>query len=245
MDSSTKILIGSVVTVLMALCAHHLFNTGYNFVDGLEEEANAQIAASGVNDVDVIFERDPAVTRTAILTGDVSENERDELIKLVQDIDGVGEVRWAENHEDIKPTEIAAEATSETAPQNGAVISKCQSDINAVMADKKINFNSGSAYVGPSNFKLIDEIVATLEPCNELRIEIQGHTDLIGSDSINQAMSEARAQSVKTILVERGLNAANITIRGYGATQPIENARTSAANEKNRRTIFVIESIDK
>lgn len=232
MDSSIKIIIGLLAAVLMTIIAHSILGAGTNFVDKLEATAKTQLNNAGVKGVDVAFEREPAISRTAILSGNIPQSDRDEIEQLVRAINGVAEVRWADDLDQSNDGNALGEADK--------IAAKCQNDINAVMAEKKINFKSGSAYVGPNNFALIDEIIVALKPCGDVQFEIQGHTDIRGSAAINQSMSQARAQSVKAILVERGLHADNITAKGYGASQPINNSNTQAAHVENRRTIFVI-----
>lgn len=233
MDSSMKIIIGIAVAVLMTIFAHSVLGAGTNFVDKLEVTANNKLSSAGVKGVDVTFEREPAITRTAILSANIPQEDRAGIKRAIGEINGVGKVRWADDDE-------AQNSSGDNVADNTKIAAKCQNDINAVMADKKINFKSGSAYVGPNNFALIDEIVVALQPCGDVQFEIQGHTDARGSEAINQSMSQARAQSVKAILVERGLKADNITAKGYGASQPVNIGTTQAANLENRRTIFVI-----
>jgi len=66
-------------------------------------------------------------------------------------------------------------------------------------------------------------------------ITIQGHTDSDGSDEYNYRLSKARADAIKTILVNRGVDAARIETIGYGETQPIASNSTAAGKAQNRR----------
>ena len=74
----------------------------------------------------------------------------------------------------------------------------------------------------------------------EVRFRVYGHTDLVGGAELNQTLSQARAETVMKQLVEKGVPADRLTAKGYGASQPLENARTAAANAKNRRTVFAV-----
>ena len=71
-----------------------------------------------------------------------------------------------------------------------------------------------------------------------LRIELQGHTDNVGSDAYNQALSQRRAESVRAYLVEHGVPAAQFTARGYGESQPIDDNRKDAGRARNRRVVM-------
>jgi OmpA-OmpF porin, OOP family len=142
---------------------------------------------------------------------------------------------------------VATAAPDVTTPAPAATaeaVAECQGDINAVMTGKTVNFQSGSAYLAGDGNALLDDVAKALKPCAGTSVEIQGHTDLIGGAEINQSLSQSRADTVKQALVTRGIDAARLTAKGFGASQPLENARTPEANAKNRRTIFVISAAD-
>jgi outer membrane protein OmpA-like peptidoglycan-associated protein len=84
--------------------------------------------------------------------------------------------------------------------------------------------------------KLIDFL--NLNP--NVRIEISGHTDNVGTVQFNQSLSENRAKSVYQYLVRNGINAGRLVFKGYGETQPIAANDTEENRSKNRRTEFMI-----
>ncbi len=134
----------------------------------------------------------------------------------------------------------SAVATPAAVPATKEAVAECQTDINTLMTGKAVNFQSGSAYLAPESSKLLADVATALKPCTGTQIEVQGHTDLIGNADINQNLSQARAESVVKALVDQGVPAMQLTAKGYGLTQPLENARTSQANAKNRRTVFAV-----
>jgi OOP family OmpA-OmpF porin len=69
----------------------------------------------------------------------------------------------------------------------------------------------------------------------DLIVEIAGHTDSKGSDSYNQALSQRRAEAVREELVAHGINASNLTARGYGESDPVADNATEEGREQNRR----------
>jgi len=247
MDSSTKILIGAMVTCAIGFAGHSMGSVGSSFVDNLEEQAISSISESGLEGVNVTFTREPSIKRVAVLNGDVSEENQKKALQLVRDIPGVSNAYWETEVASVDDGGQQGVSTNTTTASSESAsleeVSKCQDNINGIMEGKNINFRSGSYYVQPTSFPILDKIVKTLKPCSGVSIEIQGHTDLIGSEIINQNISEARANSVKVALIERGLDANMLIAKGYGASQPIENARTTTANAKNRRTIFVVSAI--
>jgi outer membrane protein OmpA-like peptidoglycan-associated protein len=126
------------------------------------------------------------------------------------------------------------------APATAEAVATCQTDINTLMKDKTINFQSGSAYLAADSTAVIDELAKALTPCAGTKVEIQGHTDLVGSADLNQNLSQQRAETVMKVLGEKGVPADRLSAKGYGATQPLENAKNPAANAKNRRTVFAV-----
>jgi outer membrane protein OmpA-like peptidoglycan-associated protein len=73
-----------------------------------------------------------------------------------------------------------------------------------------------------------------------LKLEVEGHTDAVGSDEFNQRLSEQRAASVRDYLTQQGLNPANVTARGFGESQPVASNDNAAGRQQNRRVELVV-----
>lgn len=102
-----------------------------------------------------------------------------------------------------------------------------------------INFETGKATINPDSYKQLDEVVTALKQSSDLKLEVGGHTDNVGSPSANQTLSEARAQSVMKYLTGKGIDASRLTAKGYGQTVPIADNRTEDGRAKNRRVDLV------
>ncbi len=72
------------------------------------------------------------------------------------------------------------------------------------------------------------------------RIEIEGHTDAQGTPSDNQALSQRRADAVRTLLVDHGIAADRVSAKGFGQTHPVANNRTPEGRANNRRVEIVV-----
>jgi len=94
--------------------------------------------------------------------------------------------------------------------------------------------------IKPESYAIIDEIVDQMLSRPKLRLEIQGHTDNIGTIEYNQRLSERRAKAVYDALVERGVDPKRLRWRGFGMSQPVAPNDTEEGRAKNRRTQFVI-----
>ncbi len=73
-----------------------------------------------------------------------------------------------------------------------------------------------------------------------LRLEIEGHTDSVGSDAFNQKLSEQRADSVRAYMVAQGLAPDGVTSKGFGKTMPVATNDTAAGRQQNRRVEIVV-----
>jgi outer membrane protein OmpA-like peptidoglycan-associated protein len=73
-----------------------------------------------------------------------------------------------------------------------------------------------------------------------LTLGIEGHTDNVGGDEVNQKLSEQRAESVRSYLIEQGLAQMNVTAQGFGKSMPVVDNSTPANRQKNRRVEIVI-----
>ena len=97
-----------------------------------------------------------------------------------------------------------------------------------------LSFATNAAEIDPS-------IAADLGPAQDTllhdprRFEIRGHTDNVGSEQANLALSQARADAVRDWLVSRGVPAERLDARGYGETLPLYTYRTPKGREGNRR----------
>lgn len=101
-----------------------------------------------------------------------------------------------------------------------------------------INFEYNSALLTAESRHILGELAANLKKYPRLRIELQGHTDSVGSDAYNRALSQRRADSVRQYLIDHGVSADRLTARGYGETQPVDNNNTDAGRARNRRVVM-------
>jgi outer membrane protein OmpA-like peptidoglycan-associated protein len=103
-----------------------------------------------------------------------------------------------------------------------------------------IEFETGSATIRPSSYKLLDEIFQSAVVAEGLKLGVYGHTDNNGSDDVNIPLSEKRAGAVKAYLLKKGLKQARVEVKGFGSSQPIADNSTEAGRSKNRRVEIVL-----
>ncbi len=103
---------------------------------------------------------------------------------------------------------------------------------------KGINFGSGKATIQSSSYKVLKRAIRVLNKYPELRIEVSGHTDAVGSHDSNVELSQRRADAVKQYLVAAGIDASRIETKGLGPDEPIADNDTKAGRGENRRIEF-------
>ena len=98
-----------------------------------------------------------------------------------------------------------------------------------------ITFAFNSANLDPKFDPVLDNVASTLTEYNQTIVEVAGHTDSIGSDAVNQRLSEQRAASVGNYLMSKGLVRDRFILTGAGKTRPIASNDTEAGRAQNRR----------
>jgi outer membrane protein OmpA-like peptidoglycan-associated protein len=101
-------------------------------------------------------------------------------------------------------------------------------------------FDFGKYTLRPETREKLAKISGIVLAHPGLRLDVEGHTDAIGSEEFNQKLSENRAATVREYLIAQGLNGDSVTARGLGKTQPIAPNDTAANRQKNRRVEMVI-----
>ena len=101
-------------------------------------------------------------------------------------------------------------------------------------------FDTGGSTLKPGAQLLLDKLAAYLEQNPETRAIIEGHTDNVGSDAMNQGLSERRAAAVAAALQMRGIGIDRLEITGFGESYPVATNDTSAGREQNRRVEVVL-----
>lgn len=111
---------------------------------------------------------------------------------------------------------------------------------------RNVFFDYDKADLKPESEIELMEVVRLLRSNPHWKVEIGGHTDSIGTSAYNQALSQRRAEAVRSYLIRQGIAPERMIARGYGESQPIADNRTEAGRALNRRTeIVFIESTAK
>jgi outer membrane protein OmpA-like peptidoglycan-associated protein len=109
-----------------------------------------------------------------------------------------------------------------------------------VMTLGDVLFNTGRAELNPGANRKLDQLAQFLNEHKGRRVQIDGFTDSVGTDSYNDELSQRRANSVKSALLSRGVDSSRIGTEGYGKAYPVANNIDSGGRQLNRRVEVVI-----
>jgi outer membrane protein OmpA-like peptidoglycan-associated protein len=145
----------------------------------------------------------------------------------------------------------AADAARDLATQQTAAI---QAELDALKAKPTdrglvltlgdVLFDTGRAELNPGASRNLDQLVRFLTDHPERLVEIDGYTDNVGTDSYNLDLSERRAATVKSVLVNRGIDSSRVVTRGYGKDFAVASNVDSGGRQLNRRVEIVIGGAD-
>ena len=117
---------------------------------------------------------------------------------------------------------------------------ECVDSINAALSASKLAFAPGSSEIDADSLGTIDVIAEVMKECDAVPMEIAGHTDSQGRESMNLALSQERASAVLNALLARRVLTGNLRAKGYGEAVPIGDNGTEEGREANRRIEFTL-----
>jgi len=103
-----------------------------------------------------------------------------------------------------------------------------------------LKFEFDKAELSVKDRELLSRIAGILMTSHDYTISVNGHTDDVGSDAYNKALSERRAQAVRDYLAQAGLPAEILSVTGHGKSLPLVPGNSDAARAKNRRVELAI-----
>jgi outer membrane protein OmpA-like peptidoglycan-associated protein len=119
-------------------------------------------------------------------------------------------------------------------------VAACAAAFTATMAGRTINFTTGSAEISADSARLLDALTGIGKACSAHVIAIEGHTDTVGETASNQALSQGRADAVKTYWASKGFSGTTVTATGFGESVLLVATPDETANEQNRRIEFKV-----
>jgi len=110
-----------------------------------------------------------------------------------------------------------------------------------IALDAAVLFDTGKAVLKPEARQTLHEAADRLKKFAGAAVMVSGHTDNVGNEASNQALSDKRAAAVKDYFVsQEGVPAAGLVVKGYGKSQPVADNATEEGRARNRRVDVVI-----
>ncbi|ARN82046.1 OmpA family protein [Methylocystis bryophila] len=134
----------------------------------------------------------------------------------------------------------AARAYLANLPAGALEPSACSEALGAAQTVNKVVFPTASADITRVAAVALDSLTQILRRCPDAKIEIAGHTDNVGDEPSNQALSQRRAEAIRRYLTLQGVPAARLSAIGYGSTRPIAANDDDSGRADNRRIEFVL-----
>lgn len=104
-----------------------------------------------------------------------------------------------------------------------------------------VHFETGAAKILPRSFNVLDQVVAVIFENPQIKnVQIQGHTDDVGSADVNLELSQKRADAVRAYFIDKGVAPERLTAKGFGSQQPLLPNTSNRNRSLNRRVEFKI-----
>ncbi len=200
--------------------------------DGWGDVASSYLSALSKLDTGSVVLEDTQSLITGVTTNEAVRNEIYDMIKQTP----AGYVGAANITVPDGPISVAGKINSERS---------CQTLFNTLKSGNKIEFALGSAEIKPDSFGLLSSLYSAADQCDTFSLNISGHTDDTpfvseGGIDLNIWLSQARADSVKTYLVEQGIAETRLSTIGHGSSIPLVTNDTPEGKAANRRIEFTV-----
>jgi outer membrane protein OmpA-like peptidoglycan-associated protein len=151
---------------------------------------------------------------------------------------------------EVEGAKLARDQANQKASDANQKASALQAEVDALNAKPTdrglvltlgdVLFDTGKAGLNPGASRNLDQLVQFLTEHGDRRVEIDGYTDSVGTDSFNLDLSQRRADTVKAVLVSRGIDSSRIVSRGYGKDFEVASNSEAGGRQLNRRVEIVI-----
>jgi outer membrane protein OmpA-like peptidoglycan-associated protein len=157
----------------------------------------------------------------------------------------------AENEKARSQAEEAERGRQKAEAEKAEMRARLMQQLNAILVTRDtarglvstmpdVLFETNSFILKPTARESLAKVAGIFLAYPDLRLEVDGHTDSVGSDSYNQQLSEKRAASVRDYLTQQGIPMSSVVIQGFGKTQPVASNTTAAGRRQNRRVELVV-----
>jgi outer membrane protein OmpA-like peptidoglycan-associated protein len=161
-------------------------------------------------------------------------------LKAKVEADALKAKEEAANAEAERARRAAEELRAQLLRQLNQILETKDTPRGLVVTMADVLFDVGKYDLRPATREKLARLSGIVLAHKGLQLDIEGHTDSTGSDDMNQTLSERRAGSVRSYLVQQGLDADCVTAKGFGKTMPVSDNSTAAGRQQNRRVEIIV-----
>ena len=129
---------------------------------------------------------------------------------------------------------------SQSLANSDAVAVQRNGDLLAVTLKGDVSFDTNSSVVRPGIYSELDRIASSLIQYPQTVVRIEGHTDSVGGEAFNMDLSRRRAEAVRNLLMQRGVDGSRMEVVAFGESSPVATNATEAGRQMNRRVVIMI-----
>jgi outer membrane protein OmpA-like peptidoglycan-associated protein len=218
-----------------------------------QRKAEAEAAAAATAEAQAKAQAEEDARRRAQAEADTAAAEKAQAQAQLQQAqaDAARAAAMADQQKAEAEAERQRQAAAEAIRQKEEQRQRLLNQLNQVLETKDtprglvvsmpdVLFDTGSYTLKPAARERLARISGIVLAYPDLRLEIEGHTDSVGSDAYNQTLSEKRAASVRDYLVDNGVSINNVIARGLGKGNPVADNSTAAGRKLNRRVEMIV-----
>jgi outer membrane protein OmpA-like peptidoglycan-associated protein len=217
-----------------------------------QDSADAQAKSQGQAD-DAIRQKEQAESDTANAQAAKAQAESDAAKARTDAASSANAASAAQA--DAEQSRLAAQQSQQSAQQaetdKVAMRARLSEQLNSILQTRDsarglivsmsdVLFDTGKYSLKPGAREKLAKVAGILLAYPGLNIEIGGYTDNVGSDQMNQTLSENRAGSVRDYLVQQGVLTNSVSARGFGNTLPVASNDDSSGRQQNRRVELLV-----
>jgi outer membrane protein OmpA-like peptidoglycan-associated protein len=161
-------------------------------------------------------------------------------LKAKMEADALKAKEEAANAEAERARRAAEELRAQLLQQLNQILETKDTPRGLVVTMADVLFDVGKYDLRPATREKLARLSGIVLAHKGLQLDIEGHTDATGSDELNQTLSERRAGTVQSYLIQQGLLAESVTAKGFGKTMPVADNSTSAGRQQNRRVEIIL-----
>jgi outer membrane protein OmpA-like peptidoglycan-associated protein len=219
--------------------------------DRMKREKDAQAAASSAELAGLKAETDARAAASALEVAQMKADADARSLAARNEADRIKQANDAQNAASRAALDAAAaqkaqleaekvELRTRLLAQFAAVLQTRDTARGLIVNMSDVLFDTGKFSLRPLAREKLAKVAGIVSGHPGLTLDVEGHTDSVGSDESNQKLSERRGGAVREYLLQQGMATASVTMKGLGETQPVASNDTAKGRQENRRVELVI-----